>query len=250
MASSSRIEDLVAPSPSNQMIRVLELFYAPIRLFKEVIHYQNWWLPYLLTVICSCTLTFSAAHKLGFRAMAINTLRSDPVASARFDEDMSPEQQAATLASLENTYRISAYSTPLLVLLFNVVYALTLLLCLTVTGGKTSFSSIFTVLLYSDLVLDLRSLLATVALYLTPDGEGFNIQNPIGSNIGYFLDSTVVPWLKTLCESIDVFTLWYLALIALGCSIVARLRLKVTASIIASLWLMIVTIRVLWAAIR
>jgi hypothetical protein len=51
----------------------------------------------------------------------------------------------------------------------------------------------------------------------------FNLTNPLPFNAGWFFDPVATPaWLVTLTTSLDLFTLWVIALVALGYSVAAR----------------------------
>ena len=46
--------------------------------------------------------------------------------------------------------------------------------------------------------------------------------NPLAFNVGAYLPSETAAWLKTLGSSLDVFSFWIMALIAIGISATAR----------------------------
>lgn len=233
-----------------QWTRIADLFVAPTRLFRSILKDGSWWLPFLLTVICSYSLTFTAAYKIGFEQMVVNAMQANSMQSGNMDAQMSAEQKESTINTAETIFKVSAFAGPAVILLYNVVYALALWLGLiVVAGGWAEFSSIFAVLLYADMIQNVRTLMATIVLWFNPEPTTFNIQNALGSNIGYYLGSGTAPWLRTLLETTDVLTIWYLILIALGCSVVAKVKRGSSATVVFGLWLLIVASRVLWAAI-
>lgn len=240
----------VGNTHSRQWARIAELFFAPSRLFNEIARDGSWWLPFVLTVVCSLTMTLSAAHLVGFREMAINTMRGDPSTATLLDNSTPADQRESAISTTETTFKISAASTPALILLYNALYGLLLWCGLSIiNGGRTEFRSIFAVLLYADLIQDVRAILGTLVLHLGPDPNNFNIQNPFGSNLGYYLGADSPAWLRTFLETMDGLTLWYLALIAVGCSIVAKTKRSSTVGLVFGLWLFIVVIRLTWAVI-
>ncbi len=236
--------------PLPQWRRIVDLFIAPTRLFQSILKDGSWWLPFLLTVICSYSLTFTAAYKVGFEQMVVNAMQANSMQSGNLDSQMSAEQRESTISTAETIFKVSAFAGPAVILLYNVIYALALWLGLiVVAGGWAEFSSIFAVLLYADMIQNVRTLMATIVLWIDPDPTAFNMQNALGSNIGYYLGSGVAPWLRTLLETMDVLTIWYLILIALGCSVVAKVKRGSSLTVVFGLWLLIVSSRVLWAAI-
>lgn len=238
------------PKQMGEVTRLAFLFFDPAALFKDLVRNRRWWLPYVLTIVCSVWLTFSAAYKIGFRQMATTVIHSDHDAARRFDEMLNAEQQESALDTTETTFKVSAFSTPVLVLLYNVLYGMALLWAYRMAGIKQiSFSAIFSVLLYADLIQDLRLLVSSSLLYLSQNIDNFNIQDPIGSNIGYYLLPGSPMWLKTLLGAVDIFTIWYLILIAVGCAIVGKFSRSTSMSVVFGLWLMVVAVRVMWSAI-
>jgi ABC-type multidrug transport system fused ATPase/permease subunit len=194
-------------------------------------------------------LTFSAAYKIGFRQLAMNILRSDPASAANYEE-MSPAEKETVIGTTETAFKISAFSTPALIILFNVVWALVLWIGLNLGArGRAEFATVFAVLLYADLIQNIRALLATLMVYLTIDPTTFNITNPVGTNIGYYIDPESAGWFRTVLESTDVITFWYLTLIALGCAIVAKVSRRASFSVVFGIWLLIAVTRIVWVAI-
>lgn len=237
---------LPAPkTPSRQWLRLGWLFVAPGRLFEDIRLDQTWWLPFVLTVACSLTMSLSAVQRTGLRGMAIATLQSQPSAAAALDGPAEQREQA--IGVLATTYRISMASTPVLILLYNALYGFLLWFCLSAIG-EAEFGAIFAVLLYADLIQDLKSLLGAAVVWLMPDPGLFNIQNPFGSNAGYYLGEAPAS-LRTLLEAVDGFTIWYLVVIALGCAVVGKVKRRTALSLVFGLWLFIVAVRVMWTSI-
>jgi hypothetical protein len=225
------------------------LFFSPTRLFVDIPRNRTWWLPFLLTLTASYTLTFCAANKIGFTQLTTNAVLSDPATAARL-EPMSQEQKDSFMSTAEIMFKIGAFSAPLFILLYNTVYALALWFGLNLaTGRSAEFGAIFTVLLYADLIQALRGMLATGALYLMPDPSHYNLQNPIGSNAGFFLGGAAPAWLRPVLEMVDGFTIWYLALIAIGCAVVSKVKRQSAFAVVFGLWAMIMVCRVIWVSI-
>ncbi len=75
------------------------------------------------------------------------------------------------------------------------------------------------------------------------DLDSFNLQDPIGTNPGYYLSSTAAPWLHAFLGSFDLFTLWILFLYALGGSIVARVKSTSGYALIFGAWFLYVLVK-------
>ena len=90
-----------------------------------------------------------------------------------------------------------------------------------------------------------------LAVMLLKEPDQFDLQNPVLTNIGAFMDSVSTPkWLYALASSVDVFSLWVMVLMATGLSAAAR-KISWTTSFMCVLgtWLVYVLLKVGGAAI-
>jgi len=89
-------------------------------------------------------------------------------------------------------------------------------------GAQLSFRQIYAVVCYGNLPHALGGLLAGVVMFIK-DPADFDLQNPVASNLGAFLDpSTTSKWLVSAASSFDLFSLWVLLLLATGFAAAAR----------------------------
>jgi hypothetical protein len=62
------------------------------------------------------------------------------------------------------------------------------------------------------------------------------------------MDASSAHWLKSLGTSIDVITIWYLLLVAIGCAIVSKLKKGPALAVVFGLWILVVLCKVVWTA--
>jgi hypothetical protein len=99
-----------------------------------------------------------------------------------------------------------------------IVAGIGLLIVNAIFGARVEFKTAFAVTCYANLVALLGSIMALV-LILLGDPEHFNAQNPVPSNIGFFLNPLETPKaLLSLASSFDIFTLWFIGLLGVGFS--------------------------------
>lgn len=243
-------ENLTIPQPETQLSqvsRVVDTFVAPSKTFTDVRRNRSWWLPFLITVMLSYMFLWAAATKVGFHQLTINSINENPSQAAKFDK-LNPQQQAAQLSVAAAVTKGFFYGTPILILVIAAICALVFWGCLKIPGGQADFSSIFAVLMYASLIQQVKSILGTIVLFAAGDASGFNLQNPVPTNPGSFLDASSAHWLKSLLSSIDVITLWYLLVVTIGCAIVSKLKKGPTAAVVFGLWILVVLFSVGWAA--
>ncbi len=95
----------------------------------------------------------------------------------------------------------------------------------------------------------IKSVLGMITLFAGVDPDSFNVQNPVGTNIGYYLSQETPKWLITLATSIDVFWFWTFILVGLGLAIVGKVKRSSGMTAIWGWWLLLLIIRVGYSAI-
>jgi hypothetical protein len=105
----------------------------------------------------------------------------------------------------------------------------------------------FTVWIYAGLTGLVGAALIILTLTLA-GGDSFNIQDPMGTNPGYYLSSDSPHWLRAFLGSFDLLVFWFLALLILGTSIVAKVKRNVAAAIVLGWWVLIVLVKTAFAA--
>ena len=87
-------------------------------------------------------------------------------------------------------------------------------------------------------------------LLFIKDPAEFDVKNPAGFNIAFYLDPHAAPaWLVSLGSSIDVFSIWVILLLATGMAAVSRKSWKSSLLAVVAPWAVYVIGKVLWAAI-
>jgi hypothetical protein len=86
-----------------------------------------------------------------------------------------------------------------------------------------------------------------VTIYFGGNAESFDLKDPVGTNIGYYLPDAA-PWLKTALEFFDVIGIWTVVLMVIGTAIVAKVSRGRAAAVIVGWWALILVISVATAA--
>lgn len=229
--------------------RVIDTFIAPSKTFTDILRSQSWWLPFLLAVIVSYGFLFAIQKQVGWDTVTENTLKQDPKAVERL-ASQTPEQQAQTKQITLAFIKYIFYASPVIGLLFGAVAALVLWGTINfVFGGRATFGTVFAVWMYGTLPVLLLTLLAIVTLFAGMDKDTFNLNNPVGTNIGFYLGTEAPSWLQKLGTSIDIFWLWGLFLVGMGLAIVAKVKKSAGLAAVFGWWLLILIVKVGYAAI-
>ncbi len=204
--------------------RVLLTFTAPSRAFARLGSGGSWWLPYLLLALISLGFAASVGARVGWETVARNNLANSPKQQARLEQAPAAqqEQQIALIARITRT--TSYIGFVLGPLIFAAIIAGILLASLNFAlGGQARYGSLFAVYFFSSLPQVLKLLLAILTLLFGVGAETFQMNNPLGSNPGFYLVGSGVPhWAISVLSWFDVFLIWQLVLLTIGSAIAAK----------------------------
>jgi Yip1 domain len=224
--------------------RVIDTFIAPTKTFTDILRDQSWWLPWLLGVVVTLGFGMAIQQKIGWDKTYNNIL------SQSSQSQHPPAEQARQKAIGASFVRYVFWATPVLALLFAAIAAMVLLGTLNfVLGGQAKFGQMFAVYFYATLPFILQGILAIVTIYAGLDADSFNLKNPVGTNLGYFLPQDSPKWLIALGTSIDVLTIWVLILLTIGSAIVAKMKKSTAAVAVWGWWLLITMVKVISAGV-
>jgi hypothetical protein len=204
--------------------RIVNTFIAPSKTFTDLRRSAAWWGPFLLMAIVSMLFVYVAGEKVGFRKAMENQMQSQPKQQARL-EQLPPEQREAQLEQGAKFTKIFSYVFPVFQLIILLIIAAALWGTFKVAGGDVPFKISLAVVMYAGLPGVLKIVLAIISLLAGANPDSFTLQNPVGTNLGYFLDpTTTAPFLRSIATSVDVFLIWTLVLSAIGFTCAGRIK--------------------------
>jgi hypothetical protein len=249
MSDVMAVEGQPAGRGLGQVERVVDTFVAPTKTFTDILRSSSWWLPYLLGATLGLLFAYVILNKVGLPTLVDGVVHHSKSLEDRL-ANASPGDAAKIRSTIETQFKFS-YAFPVLGLLFGVICAGVLMATSNfVFGGHAKYKEMLAVWFYGTLPLFVFNLLVIVSIYAGLSGDSFDIQNPIGTNIGYYLSGTELPhWLVTLLSAIDVFAIWSALLLTLGVSIVAGIKRSLAAVAVFGWWFIYVLLKVAGAAI-
>ena len=231
----------------SQVERVVDTFIAPTETFKDIRRNRSWWLPFLLTVLVSLSVTFAIDRQVGFERVVENQIQASPKQQDAL-ASLTPEQRAARVHGMAIGYRYTSFAFPVLILLFAAIASLVLVGTFNFGLGATiTFGEMFCLWMYCSLPKLITGLLTIVTLYLGGNAEGFDLKNPVGTNLAYYVPDAA-PWLKSALGFFDVIGIWSLVLLVLGTAIVARVSRGKAAAVVVGWWVLVLIISAASAA--
>ena len=228
--------DSVVPAgePLSQVERVVDAFVAPSKTFTDILRSTSWWMPFVIMAIVMMAATFAIDKKVTFEAVAQQQMTKTEASAERF-QAMPPDQRDHAIKTTAMITRYSNYCGFAIILIFVSLEALVFWASFNFgLGAKTTFGQIFAVIMYAGMPRMFISLLTVVLLYAGVGVDNFDIQNPVGTNIGYFIQDH--PALRMAGSFFDVFGLWSLVLLVIGMAIISRKSIGQSAAVVVGWW--------------
>ncbi len=245
--SEAMVQPEASIPPLGQVQRVVDTFVAPSKTFTDIRRSASWWLPWLIGVIVTLGLGYSIQSRITWEKTYDNILKQSPKQAQRM-EQLPADQQ---VHSKQVAARFTGYifwASPALGLLFTVIIAAILLATINFGfGGTSKFSQMFSLVMYGFLPLSLKAILGIVTIFAGVDPDSFNLNNYVGTNLGYYLPSDFSKPLMALATSVDLFTIWSLVLLTIGCAIIGNVKKGKAATAVFGWWILIVAFRVIGA---
>ncbi|MGH9615551.1 MAG: YIP1 family protein [Acidobacteriaceae bacterium] len=234
----------------SQIERVADAYVAPTKTFMDIRRNASWWLPFLLGIIVSFLFVSSIDRKIGFEQVAQANINRSAQTQQRMSA-MPEAQREHAMRIIATSTKIASYAYPAITLIVALIAAGILMMSFNFgLGAKASYKQYLAVWFYAGLPFLIKYLLAAISIFAGVSAEQFDINNPVGTNIGWYLSSDVPLWLRTMLSSVDVFTIWVVVLLALGCSTVARVKRSSAAIVVVGWWVLLILGFTMGAAIR
>lgn len=229
-------EELVV-KPLSEAERIVDTFVAPTKTFTDILRSTSWLVPFLLMALVTLGVTFTIDKKVGFDRVAENQVHQSPKSEEALNQ-LPPDQRAARMKVSTIVTKYISYCSPLFILIITALGSLVLWGCFNFgLGAKTTFGQMFAVWIYASLPRLLSGVLTILALLFGNNQEGFTLQNPVGTNLAYYMPDAA-PWLKAALSFLDVIGIWNTVLLVIGTSIVAKVKMSSAAIVVVGLWLL------------
>jgi len=234
------------PTGLSQVERVVDTFIAPSKTFADILRSATCWLPILLLILSTVASGYIIDRQVGFERVYENQLQLSPKQAERMDQ-IPPEQKPTIVARTIMSYKIFTYGAAGTVLIILALYSLILWASFNFgLGSQTSFAQVFAVSMYAALPYLVQVLLIAITLSFGDNAEGFDLKNPVGTNLAYYLPDAA-PVLKGLLQSLDLIKLWSVVLQVIGMATIAKKSLTQSAVIVGIFWVIGVVLTVVGA---
>ena len=225
-----------AAVPMSSLARIGGVFTAPGRTFQSIAEAPHFYLCWTVEIVAAAGYFWFLVRHLG----AYEVARQSMMQSSR--------AQAMDPATLQNAINAAArfYHFMPLIVGFGVIIVTLVLAALFLgvanflLGMEAKFKAVLAVVVHAMLPQTLLAVLSALVLALMADPTAFHYVNPLGSNLGFFLDKASTPaFLYAFATHLDVFALWTVVLLGLGLACLSGRRGKFSSSFWAvfALWM-------------
>jgi hypothetical protein len=231
----------VLEPPKSFVARFAGVFFSPGATFADIARKPDWVAPLVVMVLASVAGTETMLWKIGMERI----VRQQIEHSSR-GATMTPEQVQQGVEQGARIGGIIAHVAGFLGVPVGslIIAGIGMLVASAVFGSPMKFATAFSIACYAGLV-NILSMLMALAMILYGDPEHFNPQSPVPSNAGFFLGPETSKPLMSLASSFDIFTLWLMALLAIGFSAATNRKAKSLSLFwcFFGLWMVLVLIK-------
>jgi hypothetical protein len=195
--------------------RFLGVFISPGSIFEDIARRPGFVAPLITVVVASLVVLETMLAKIGMERIIRQSIEQSGQAARMSAEQLeSAVHGGATLGTVIAHVAVLVIGPAALLIWAGLGLGILIL----ILGAQAKFKAVFSATCYANLVGVLGALMA-VALILFGDPEHFNAQNPIPSNVGFFLNPLETPKaLYSLASSADILWIWTMVLMAMGWS--------------------------------
>jgi hypothetical protein len=244
MTSGSAALPAKTPDQKGVLSTIVDIFVDPKSAFQAIAIAPRWWVPMLLSIVATLVFMALFANHVGWENMARRNIEKNE----RMQEMPAADRERAIEMQV-SFMRIWGYvGPPLAIPVVSAIMAGVLLFVFKLLlDAQVTFIKTLAVVVWSGLPT-LLSTAAAIAVMLLKSPSEFDLENPVGFNVGFYLPEGTSAWLVSLASSIDLFSIWVMLLMATGMSIIARKPWGTALMGIVLPWAIYVTLKVLFAA--
>jgi len=241
--AASPLPPISAPAPApepgrlSEGARIVDTFIAPSKTFTDLRRNASWWAPWLLISIFALIFVYSIDRQIGFEQISKNAVAQ----SARADQfdKLPPDQQEKQLRVTSAFVRYLSYGTPVTIPIFFAIAAVVLWVTFRfATGADVAFKTAYAIVFYASLPGIIGSILGTISLYAGVNPEGFDINNPVATNLAHVLDkATTGKFIYSFASALDLISIWTIVLMGIGFSSTSKVKRSTAIALVAGWYL-------------
>ena len=230
------------------LARIAEVLYAPVDMFRKMSTqwgWSDWFVPIIIGIVASMVISGMIWPQLDMLTPQREALEARGIAQEQIDTQMAATAQFfnGPLGNLLKFSQVIFYPGTLLLL------ALIFWGGVSVMGGRISFGRVFSVVAYAWFPKVLEGVLYIFVLQGREQIRADRLPSALATNPASYLDvSQAGTPLYALLSSLSPFTLWTMALVALGLVGVGRMSRNNAFMVVGGLFALWLVFQAGWAA--
>lgn len=234
-----------APATKNSFQRIAGVFFAPVETFADIARRPDILVPLLLALAIGYVSTFLVMPHLDLDAMVSQQAEMMKKQNPNLGED-----DIARMGRITKSFtKVAGYVGPLLLILGYLVIALVVWGACRLMGGQGDFKQALSATLYAHFPRLLLSIIAAVVVMARGMVDPMQMATVVKSSPAFLVDMKAQPVLYTVLGSLEIFQIWTLVLLIIGFAALTKLSKAKTAAIVISLWVVMLVVKIGFAAL-
>jgi hypothetical protein len=232
------------PAPAAKLSflqRVVGVFFSPSETFRDIAAHPSILAPIILLILTWIPASVIMATKVDFGAPARAQMEAKGGMSK---EDV---ERVARISGAVG--KAMSYFSPLFSVVILAIVAGIFLLAFRLFGGDGTYRQAVSITAWSWLPMSVGSILAAVVLATRKSIEPQDLATLLRSNLAFLVDFEKQPVLFGFVSSFDIFTIWMLALLAIGFSWMSRFTKAKSFVLVFGLWFTWIALKTSGAAL-
>lgn len=227
--------------------RVVGVLTSPGKTFADIARKPKWVTPILMSTILGLAFAFTMNQRINWRTFIAQEIEKSPRAA-----NMSADQKAQAANMQANgakyfTYGIGGCGAILGALIMGGIY---LLIFNVMAGAGTNFKTAMSIVAHAFMT-GLISAPMTMLVMMLRDYGDVDPNNMVATSLNTFLPDDAPRWLQSVGNSVELFWMWTMVLLAIGFSATNKKRISTAKALtfIGGVWLLWVFVKASLAAL-
>ncbi len=232
-----------ADEPKNSWGRLTGVLFSPDETFADIARRPNILLPLAVLFVVSVLSAVVLIPRIDFESTVREQMERNPRSASMSPSDM---DRAVRMGAAFG--KVVGYSSPVVAIAVWGIIAGVLLIAFRLFGGEGTFKQAFAVTLYAWFPLLIKSIITTAVAWTKGTIDASQLATLVTSNPAFLLDMKEHPVAFSFLSSFDIFAIWSLVLFIIGFAYVSRMTKAKSATIVISLWAVMIFFKVAFAA--
>ena len=230
---------LPLPPPKNGFQRVIGVIFSPIETFEDIARKPDVLIPLLLIIVVTLLGIGLTKSHMDWDAMVAQQqemakARNPNVSQAQLD------QMAGFQKVMSN---VGIWFSPVFIIAGLLIGTAILMLAFKLFGGQGSFMQCWAAVMYAWIPRIIQQIVGVAVVMTKGKINPMDMPLLVKSNPGFLVNMKEHAGLFSILSSFDVFVIWYVILLIIGFAAATKVSRAKSASIIVSLWLLLVLVK-------